>query len=101
DLDETIALAEAAGDEHAAVRAGEERDALMRELRAATGIGGRRRALADPGERARKAVSGRIRESINKLRESLPALARHLDDAIATGTWCAYRPAQPVRWRTS
>ena len=71
-LDEMIERAEAAGDAAAALRAAEERDALIRELRAATALRGRPRTLADPAERARKAVSGRIREAIAKLREALP-----------------------------
>jgi hypothetical protein len=100
-LDERIAAAEQAGAVQAAERAAEEREALLRELRAATGLGGRRRALADPAERARKAVSGRIRESIDKLRGVLPELARHLDASITTGTFCCYAPEPPTVWRTT
>jgi len=101
ELDARIAAAEQAGAVDAAERADEEREALVRELRAATGLGGRRRALADPAERARKAVSGRIRESIDKLRGVLPELGRHLDASITTGTFCCYAPTQPMVWRTS
>jgi len=97
-LDEEVRDAEARGD-GAALRAAEEREALISELRAATGLGGRRRTLADPAERARKAVSARIRESIDKLRGPLPELGRHLDEAIATGMFCSYAPARPCRWR--
>jgi pimeloyl-ACP methyl ester carboxylesterase len=97
-LDEEVRDAEARGD-GAALRAAEERAALISELRAATGLGGRRRVLADPAERARKAVSARIRESIDKLRGPLPELGRHLDETIVTGTFCSYTPAQPCRWR--
>jgi hypothetical protein len=99
-LDEAIARAEAIGDGAAATRASDERSALVRELRAATGLGGRRRALADPAERARKAVSGRIRESIEKLRAAHPELARHLEQSITTGHACAYRPPHALVWRT-
>jgi pimeloyl-ACP methyl ester carboxylesterase len=99
-LDQTIADTEEAADHAAAERGREERNALLRELRVATGLGGRRRALVDPVERARKAVSGRLRESIEKIRAALPELGRHLDESIITGTFCAYSPPHPTRWRT-
>jgi pimeloyl-ACP methyl ester carboxylesterase len=99
ELDEQMARAERAGSP-TALRAAAERETLVRELRAATGLGGRRRGLADPAERARKAVSGRIREAIEKLRAELPALGVHLDGAISTGTFCGYAPTFPTRWRT-
>jgi pimeloyl-ACP methyl ester carboxylesterase len=98
-LDRAIADAEESADVVAAERARGERDALLRELRSATGLGGRRRALVDPVERARKAVSGRIRDSIEKIRGALPELAHHLDDSITTGSFCAYSPPRPTHWR--
>ena len=98
-LDELIAQAEAAGDSRrrSVLPASERRSSI--ELRSATGLGGRRRALPDASERARKAVSGRIRESIEKIRLQLPELARHLDESITTGSSCAYRPAQALTWQ--
>lgn len=99
-LERALAEAEESADEAAAERSRDERDALLRELRVATGLGGRRRGLVDPVERARKAVSGRIRDSIEKIRSALPELARHLDQSITTGSFCTYCPPQPTRWRT-
>jgi hypothetical protein len=98
-LDRAIAEAEESCDHDAAERGRDEREALLRELRVATGLGGRRRGLNDPQERARKAVSGRIRESIDKIRGALPELARHLDESISTGSACRYEPPSPTRWR--
>jgi pimeloyl-ACP methyl ester carboxylesterase len=100
DLDERIAAAEAAGSEAAALRAAEEKSALVRQLRVTTGLGGRRRTFADASERARKAVSGRIRDSIDKIGAQLPELGRHLAATISTGNRCAYRPPQPIVWLT-
>jgi pimeloyl-ACP methyl ester carboxylesterase len=89
-LDEELERAKAAGEERRAGGLEAERDALLDELRAATGLGGRRRTLGDAGERARKAVTARIRDSIARIQEVHPELGRHLDASVTTGTYCAY-----------
>lgn len=76
-----------------------EREALISELRAATGLGGRRRRLGDNAERARKTVSARIRDTLRRIDEAHPALANHLRTAVRTGSSCRYDPEEPVRWR--
>src|SRR5690242_18902862 len=53
-LDETIEHADRAGDRAASEAAITERDALIRELGGAAGLGGRTRRLGDASERARK-----------------------------------------------
>lgn len=58
------------------------------ELRAATGLGGRHRALGDDHERARRAVTARIRESIARLRQLDRALGDHLERGVETGSTC-------------
>ena len=75
-----------------AARLEAERDAILGELRAATGLRGRRRPLGDDAERARKAVSGRLRDTIARLARLDPALGTHLEKAIETGATCAYLP---------
>jgi len=69
----------------------DEKTALLAELRAATGLGGRRRHIGDDVERARKAVSGRIRDAIGKLGQVDPALGSHFSETITTGRICRYR----------
>jgi hypothetical protein len=76
-----------------------EREFLLAELRAAVGLGGRARRAGDPGERARKAVSGRIRQAIDRIENDAPALARHLRNSVKTGTFCVYRPESAVNWQ--
>ena len=80
-----------------------ERDHILAEVRRATGLGGRIRTVAnDPAERARKAVSGRIRDAIRRLDSISPRLAAHLDRSIRTGLRCAYVPTgadAAVHWR--
>jgi tetratricopeptide (TPR) repeat protein len=78
-----------------------ERDALTRELRAATGLGGRRRRLGDEAERARKTVSARIRDTLRHLDATHPALAEHLRTSVSMGASCCYQPSVPTRWLTS
>jgi hypothetical protein len=71
---------------------------LREELSVAYGLGGRARKAADTSDRARKAVTSRIRESIERIGKEHPALARHLENAIHTGTFCSYQPDRPLRW---
>jgi hypothetical protein len=98
DLEEEIDEAERWADPERAARARDERDALLDELAAATGLGGRRRRLGDQSERARKAVTARIRDVINRVEQVHPALAAHLRSSVATGTFCSYSPPAPTVW---
>ncbi|TWF75567.1 AAA ATPase-like protein [Pseudonocardia hierapolitana] len=75
-----------------------ERAALLDELRRSAGLGGRARRLGDDTERARQAVTARIRDTIRRLRSVHPELAEHLAASVATGTYCRYRPQPPVTW---
>jgi len=96
DLDEADRL----GDAGQAAHLAEERDALVGELTRAFGLGGRaRRAGSDPDERLRKAVSARVKATIERLDEVHPALGRHLRASVRTGFWCAYEPEQPTAWK--
>jgi tetratricopeptide (TPR) repeat protein len=99
DLDEDIAEAESWNDPERAARARAERDALLHELAAAAGPAGQPRLLGDQSERARKAVTARIRDIIGRIEQVHPALAGHLRESITTGTRCCYSPPTPVTWR--
>ena len=77
----------------------QEHDAIFIELRAATGLGGRSRKLKDSGERARKAVTARIREAIERIAEAHPAAGEHFAKAVRTGSFCCYEPKTAVDWR--
>ncbi|HEX5880719.1 MAG TPA: ATPase, partial [Actinomycetota bacterium] len=99
-LDREVADAEDRGDPDGAEKARAERDAIAYELAAALGLGGRDRGLGDPSERARKAVTERIRYSMARIAAVHPELAAHLQASITTGSSCAYQPAEPVTWLT-
>jgi hypothetical protein len=93
-----IDAADADHDPEQAARARAERDTLVEALAAAYGLGRRARRLGDAGERARKAVTARIRDSLARLDQRHPALAQHLRQSIHTGTVCSYEPPQPTQW---
>ena len=63
-----------------------ERDALIREIAAAAGLGGRDRKLGDETERARKTVGARVRDAQSKIERVHPELAAHLRSALQMGT---------------
>lgn len=99
DLEEALDEAERHADRGMSERLANERDALVDELTKAFGLGGRRRrGPGDPDERLRKAVSARIRASIDRLEGLHPPLGRHLRHSLHTGYWCSYEPEQPVEW---
>jgi tetratricopeptide (TPR) repeat protein len=98
-IEEELDAADRHGDLDRSALLAAERDALVGELSRAVGLGGRpRRDPTDPDERLRKAVSARIKASIERLEELAPALGRHLRASVQTGYWCAYRPERDVRW---
>ncbi|HWC39632.1 MAG TPA: AAA family ATPase [Acidimicrobiales bacterium] len=98
DLTELLEEAEANNDFARAALLDSERDALLRELAGALGLSGRARPQGADAERARKAVSMRIRDAIKRVGAELPTLGRHLTNAVHTGTYCSYQPEQPITW---
>jgi predicted ATPase len=99
ELREERELAQAANDPVRAERAQEELEAIGDALKSAYGLGGRARKAGDHAERARSAVTWRIRSAISRVEAVHPALGRHLKNSVRTGTFCAYEPEQPVDWR--
>jgi AAA ATPase-like protein len=98
-LDEEIDRAAALGDDHKAAELDRERAALLDELRAAAGLAGRSRRLGDEAERARKAVTARIRDTLRKLDDRHPEFAAHLRATVSTGALCRYEPESSITWR--
>jgi hypothetical protein len=95
ELDDADELADRARAERLAL----EREALLAELGAVTGLGGRPRVAGSDTERMRKAVTNRIRQAVERIDEALPELGRHLRASVHTGTWCRYDPEHPVDWQ--
>lgn len=99
DLEAEVAEAEANNDIGRVSRLLEEKDFLVTELAGSLGLGGRRRRPGDPVERARKAVTARLRDTIERITKVHPLLGRHLTNAVHTGTFCSYEPERPVTWQ--
>jgi hypothetical protein len=100
ELGEELAEAEADADLGRISRLREERSMLADELAGALGLAGRPRVTGDPADRARKAVTMRIRAAIAALAEQDESLGRHLDRSVRTGRLCSYEPETPVEWTT-
>jgi len=101
DLRKDLEEAERFCDLNRAERARAEIDALAEQLSSAVGLGGRDRRTGSDAERARAAVTKRIRDSIKKIGEAIPSLGRYLAGQIKTGYYCSYTLNQdhPVTWK--
>jgi hypothetical protein len=99
ELEREIAEADATGDEGRSEHASAERDALVHELGATTGLGGRQRRLGDQTERARKTVGAACVTALARIERIHPLLAGHLRLTLRTGTTCAYVPPDERRWQ--
>lgn len=89
-LQEDLAEAEAFNDTERAAKAQIEMDALIQQLEQGLGFGGRQRK--PEAERARTSVTKAIKGAIAKIEEHHPALGRHLQVTVRTGTLCSYQP---------
>jgi TolB-like protein/Tfp pilus assembly protein PilF len=98
DLQRSIDEADRANDVAGAAKAREELDAFVDMLSGSLGLGGRSRALGSAAERARSAVTWRMRSAMKKIAGAHPRLGRHLDNSIRTGTFSVYAPERPVAW---
>jgi AAA ATPase domain len=98
ELEELAAEADAAADIERSARVAAERDALVEALTQAYGLGGRVRRPGSTAERARTAVTARIKDAIRRIGAAHPDLGRHLARSVRTGTFCSYEPDQPDRW---
>jgi hypothetical protein len=76
-LNKDLAEAEQWNDTERASRLLAEKDFLVRELAAATGLGGRPRRLGAESERARLNVTRAIRSAIARIRDRAPAAAAY------------------------
>ncbi len=98
DLQGDIDEAETNSDFERAYRHQAELDQLIEHLSAAIGHGGRTRRAGGSAERARSAVTHRVKATIRQVAKLHPQLGAHLTHAVNTGTYCSYRPEIPTPW---
>jgi len=100
DIDAELSEAESWADGPRASRLRLEREALLGEIGAATGLGGRRRRFTSAQERARVAVRKAIVSALDRIDQHDSSLARRLRDSVRTGSACRYDPdpVRPVVW---
>jgi tetratricopeptide (TPR) repeat protein len=98
ELEQELEDADRDGDIGRSERLSAERDLLVAELAAAHGLGGRGRRTGSSAERARTAVTTRIKDALKRLDTVHPDAGRHLRRAVKTGTFCVYDPEPAVVW---
>lgn len=76
----------------------EEKDYLVRELKAAVGYHGREVELSSEVKKARDKVRNAITRAIAKIGKKDSALARHLQNSIKFQPVFAYSPEVPTNW---
>jgi len=77
-----------------------ELDVIVDHLTAALGLRGAGRQAGSTAERARSAVTQRLRATIRRIGQLDGDLGRHLEASVRTGTFCVYRPERPTAWET-
>lgn len=98
ELRSEIDAAEAMNDLFRREKSSDELDRLTEHLARALGVGRRDRQLNATVERARTAVTWRIRSAIKKIEAAHPTLGRHLANSIRTGVFCSYTPEKEIVW---
>jgi hypothetical protein len=78
-----------------------ERQALLAQVSAATGLGSRPRTSGSGAERARTTVRKAVAAALDAIHSADPVIARHLTTHVHTGLTCRYEPDPdaPVHWR--
>lgn len=101
EIDVELDDADASSDAARSAELAAERDALLSEVSAATGLGGRRRTTGSGAERARVTVRKAIAAAFDAIHAADPVVARHLTLHVRTGLTCRYDadPDAPVHWR--
>ncbi len=76
----------------------EDYESLVDHLSKSLGLAGKPRKIGSSVEKARSAVTWRVRSAIKKIEAVHPQLGKHLSNSISTGTFCSYKPELTVNW---
>jgi tetratricopeptide (TPR) repeat protein len=101
EIEHELDAADVRGDAARGAELAAERTALVAELSAVTGLGGRPRVAGSGAERARVTVRKAVASAVDAIHGADPVVARHLATYVRTGTRCCYEPDpdSPVVWR--
>ncbi len=101
EIDIELDQADAWGDATRGAKLTAERDALLAEVSAASGLRGRPRTSGSGAERARVTVRKAIATALDTIHGADPVVARHLIAHVRTGLRCCYEPDPdtPIEWR--
>jgi len=100
ELQADIREAEQRNDFSALEKLQDEYDKLIEYLSQSLGLRGKVRESGNPIEKARSAVTWRIRSAIARIESYHPQLGAHLSNAIKTGSFCSYQPDRKITWAT-
>ena len=98
DLEGELVEAGEMNDQHRINELKSEYEALMDHLSKSLGLDGKSRKVPSSADKARAAVTLRIRDSIKKIAAKNELLGAHLTNSIKTGMLCSYRPENEVEW---
>jgi hypothetical protein len=98
-LQEEIREAEETSNYPAVISLREAYEQLVDHLSSSMGVAGKARKVGSTVEKARAAVTWRIRSGIEKINRAHPALGKHLANSIKTGTFCSYKPETSIEWQ--
>lgn len=98
ELQQEIEEAETTNAGYVAETLHKEYDKLLEHLSASVGKGGATRKVSGSIEKARTAVTWRIRNAIKKIKAGHPSLGKHLEVSVKTGVFCVYSPEKEVHW---
>ncbi len=101
ELQEEIRWSESNNDFQRTATLHKEYDDIVDHLSASLGLKGKIRKSNDVLDKARSAVTWRIRNAIQKIEKVHPLLAKHLSTSVKTGIFCCYNPERPVKWVTT
>jgi TolB-like protein/Tfp pilus assembly protein PilF len=101
ELQSEIQEAEQLSDFRRIEKSQEEYDRLVQHLSQSLGLKGKGRETSGTVEKARSAVTWRIRNAIARIEQYHPMLGAHLSNAVKTGTLCSYKPDREINWVTS
>lgn len=100
EIQQELDEAETNNDTAVSLKLQEEYDNLLSHLSSSMGLRNKPRKTGDSNEKARSAVTWRIRNAIRKIENVHPELGKHLAVSLKTGTFCSYKPEKPVTWIT-